>query len=327
MHSEMTPLLTDRARKRARQGEIDHLDQLSRQLRNFVAPLRIFVEDELGLGLGQMVREVASDLDPDRFGKPGKRTNWEEYPTLREAIDRSLIKSEFDTGAGRYFVPNRSIRDLVLPGSVRFILANELPSGHEEIDQDLVDYIVFRARKLFAIRLRQDLARGSVLKAMVLFKQNKMSDADLPLDSEQTKLSPPVFQLIDDSDDEDGWGKSPQMSPGVKNTAILSSPTRRFDSKLHDIDPNEEIWGDLTRRFFIEEYQWVFLAPIFSTKDETQDLKQSSVLPFTLRDRETEGGGFGIVSRIQIQEGHIEDPENLVRTFFGIPKIFKAIVQ
>lgn len=293
------------------QESIDHLDQLARHLRSFVAPLRTFLEDVLGLGNTQVVRMAACGLDPARSGKPREEVAMKDSTDLFEKISESLIDSQFDTGATRMFAPNELIRGLVLPNTVRDTLAKGLPSV-QEVDQDLVDYIVFKARKLFAICLMQRLKEESLLKAMVLFKGNSMSDTDLPLE-----------QTIHDAENDD-WEKSPQKSLGAEDTAVPSNSTMKFGSKLHEIDPNEEIWKNFGRRSFIENHQWMFLAPVFSTKDETQNLKQSSVLPFPRRGKLTEGGGFGIVSRIVIQEEHIEDPGKLVR-FFKIPKVSSAV--
>lgn len=289
MFSEMISLLTGRARNRTKQDSIDHLDQLSRQLRTFVAPLRTFLEDALYLGNAQIVRKAAYRLDPHRFGRM-EENDMKDNISLLDKITLGLVNSQFDTGAVRKFAPNGLIRGLIVPDDVRATLAEGLPSGQKEVDQDLVDYIVFRARNLFAICLKQYLEDSSLLKAMVLFKENSISDADLPLEQKETR------------------------PPPTEDTNFSSTSTREFVPKLLEIDPNQEIWKYSRRQPFIETEQWAFLAPVFSTKDDNQDLKQSCVLPFRTRGKENAGGGFGIVSRIEIQEGHIKDPDNLVRT-------------
>lgn len=319
MYSEMIPLLTERTRNRTKQESIDNLDQLVRHLRRFVAPLRTFLEDALGLGNAHIVRMAGCGLDPARFGKPREEITTKDNPNLLEKISESLIDSKFDTGPVRKFAPNGLIRGLVLPNAVRDTLAKGLSSG-QEVDQDLVDYVVFRARKLFAICIKLHLEKSRLSKAMILFKENSISDDDLPL--EETKLPPPVLKVEDDGDkqdDEDDWDKSSRKSLGAEDTTVSFTSTKKFDPKLLEMDPER-------KRCFIESEQWVFLTPVFSTKNDTQDLKQSSVLPFPRRDEVTEEGGFGIISRIEIQEGHIDDPDELVCTP-EMAKTSDAIVQ
>ncbi|KAG6354508.1 hypothetical protein INS49_004525 [Diaporthe citri] len=306
--------LIDKATEGARQGSIDHLDQLSRQLRDFVAPLRTFLclEDTLGRDDANLktVREAACRLDPRRFGRI-KGNDMKDNTSLVERITRKLDKSKFDTGPTRKFAPNGLIKGLIVPDDVRATLAKGLAAGQNEVDQDLVDYIVFRARNLFAICLRQHLENNALLNAMVLFKENSMSDFDLPL--EQTRLPPPVSKDDhgDDESDDDDWDRSSQESLGMKDTNVSSTSTKNFDSRLHEIDPNEKIWELARRLSFIETEQWVFLAPVFSTKDDNQDLRKSSVLPFQMRGKKNVGGGFGIVSEIKVRAGHMKDPDNL----------------
>lgn len=309
----MTRLLTEHARNRTRQESIDHLDQLLRQLRTFVTPLRTFLEEALGIGNAQIVRNAGCGLDSDRFGEPKESITLKDNTTLLDKISRSTINSKFDTGTVRKFAPNGLIRGLVLPGAVRATLAKGLPSGEEEVDQELVDYIVFQSRNLFAICLNHYLGKSSLLKAMVLFKKNSMSDADLPL--EWIKAPAPVNKVDDDNYDENDRNKSSQNSLSVEDTTFSTTLTQKYDSKLHEIDPEEEIWGFPRRQSFIETEQWVFLAPVFSTVGNTVDLMNSSVLPFSVRDNGINGEGCGNVSRIEIQKGHLKDPDNLVRIF------------
>ncbi|KAL1868947.1 hypothetical protein Daus18300_005783 [Diaporthe australafricana] len=304
--------LIEKATEKTRQGSIDHLDQLSRQLLTFVTPLRTFLllEETLDLDNPRIVRTAASRLDPHRLGG-FKGNGMKDNTSLPEQISRCLIQSHFDPGAQRRFAPNGKIKGLIVSHDVRATLAKGLPSVHKEVGQDLFDYIVFEARNLFAICLEQNLEKHSLLKAMVLFKENSMSDDDLPL--KRTELPPPVTEdgHGDDEFDDNDWGESSQKSLGTEDTTVSSTLTKNFDSRLHEIDPDEEIWGFQRRRAFIETEQWVFLAPVFSTKDDNRDLEKASVLPFTTRGVENRGGGFGLVSEIEIQEGHIEDPGNL----------------
>ena len=298
--ARMMPLLIQRANSDgARQNCIDHLDQLSSQLGTSVAPLKTIVEN-LANPRGKSPR-------PGRRG--GRRGTIDS-----DTISRSLKASNFDTGAVRSFAPNGSMRSLILPDVVRATLAKGLQKGQNEVDQDIVDYVVFRARNLFAICLMQHLEGSKLLEAMIRFKMHSISDADLPLEGTEVPRPDPES---DDQDDEDGDGDSDSDGEESSHDSVSSASVGELNSRLREIDPEKEIWQYSREREFIETLQWQFLAPVFSTKDDAQDFKKSCVLPFPSRSAGTEGGGFGIVARIEIQDGHIEDPDDLVcSTFF-----------
>jgi len=295
--ARMMPLLIQRANSDgARQNCIDHLDQLSSQLGTSVAPLKTIV--------GNLANLRGKSPKPS---KKGSRRGIIDSDT----ISRSLKASNFDTGAVRSFAPNGSMRSLILPDVVRATLAKGLHKGQSEVDQDIVDYVVFRARNLFAICLMQHLEGPKLLEAMIRLKMHSISDADLPL--EGTKVPRPNPKT-NNQNNEDGDGDSDSDSDGEESShdSVSSASVGELHSRLREIDPEKEIWDYSRQKNFIDTLQWQFLAPVFSTKDDAQDFKKSCVLPFPSRSTGTEGGGFGIVARIEIQDGHIEDPDDLV---------------
>jgi len=84
-------------------------------------------------------------------------------------------------------------------------------------------------------------------------------------------------------------------------------------SKLTMVDPGETIWSAERRSNFYDR-QWIFLAPVFSTKHPICILEKNRILPFNLDPGpSTIDHGPHVPLRITIPRSHVEDPGNVVR--------------
>jgi hypothetical protein len=269
---------------------VDRLDQLARHLKVHVSPLRTLLEDQTKSGNVQMVRDAAEQ----KSGKSRKRT-FRKEKSLVDRLSKSLAESKFDTGATNLFAPEGILKELILPDTVRSVIGKMPSDGNEQTEQDLVDFIVFKANRLFAICIHLRLEGESLRKAMVLFMENSVIDKHLPLRHD------PV--LLEKSKEEDSDSDSDGSNSSNRENV---SENEGFESKLCEIDPKEEIWT-FSRRTAFYGGQWSFQAPVFSTAHDTPDLDGSCILPFPYRGKEMAGGGFGQVSQISIHPRHIKN--------------------
>lgn len=69
---------------------------------------------------------------------------------------------------------------------------------------------------------------------------------------------------------------------------------------IFDDDP----WDVLSKREFIGEKQWMFLAPRLDRSPWIQQLDPKHVLPFVFWDDQIKSGAFGDVSQVAIHERH-----------------------
>jgi hypothetical protein len=181
---------------------------------------------------------------------------------LSDLIHGALVRSGFGDNE-ELFLPKGCIDSLVTKEAIK----DEL----EDADDNLVHFIVSRAKKVFAIALLCNVDGSKLLKAMESFKAHEFCDEDLPIKCPRAgfrdfEAAPPAFST----------------SAWRKDVAIFS------------------FW----------KVQWQFLAPDFSTNAFRHTLSATAILPFTWRDNTVKEGTFGKVFQGQIHEGHQEDLRN-----------------
>lgn len=137
----------------------------------------------------------------------------EEAETLTTILRRKLVRSKFDR-TPHDFIPAGIVDCLVTETAVRFELRFGEP-GIENND-DLVDFILKRARKAFATMVSANVKTQDLKKAMVWFKKNEIDDQNLPVVrrtefwtrswrwdffQNQWRFFVPIFSTSDDSHD------------------------------------------------------------------------------------------------------------------------------
>ncbi|KAK4216809.1 hypothetical protein QBC37DRAFT_438577 [Rhypophila decipiens] len=202
------------------------------------------------------------------------------------------VKSQF-RNEGKDFMPEGKLSTILTREVVRKILRSRCDSdsdsdsegsdaaseeGDAETD-DLVDFVVTKAIKVFAITLLIDIEGQSLHDALALFKRHNFSDNSLPI--QQIQLS--------------GSGK------------------KRKTADQHEFIRMGLDWRTKKIRDFYKE-QWTFLAWVIraatSERGSSKDLEHSHIVPFTEKiDNGCERGGFGQIFHYRVQPKHLDDPE------------------
>ncbi|KAK0723404.1 hypothetical protein B0T26DRAFT_674977 [Lasiosphaeria miniovina] len=145
----------------------------------------------------------------------------------------------------------------------------ELDEAKEKYGQDLVDYIFSHGKKLFVIAAAADSDPKWLLNVMKLFMANRLKDSDL----------------------------SAEVGPSQCLSKERLEPLTKLDPKL---------WArGRVHRFC--EMQWRIVVPVFSTEKDNYDFDGRAILPFT-KEKSIDSGAFSKVHKVQIQEGHFQDP-------------------
>jgi hypothetical protein len=255
-----------------------------------------------------MAATPVNQMAPNRPHKKDRKPRPPPKPKARSLVDeipRCTVSSYFD--ADEEFVPNGVIDELITREvlDTHFNLDKGLGSDQEidpEEKQEVIDYIMNNgAKKLFLIAVHTGLEGFDLLQVMIKFIDNEMDDNSLPVirDEEVRKMKA-----------RDGRTFSSRMGLGATDfDAKLHS--QGHESKLTEIDPDEHYWTSGRRADFYQK-QWKFLAPTFSTSQDSYDFNRKMILPFTHKGNDSRVGGFGQVFRVAIHPEHIEDPSKLV---------------
>ena len=215
---------------------------------------------------------------------PRKRT----YIPLDSRIEKRLERSAFSK---RRFLPQDAFEKLLTRGNIQ----KELKENGID-NEELLDFIVERGRKIFAI-----LVRSSLVKHVSTLQEHLITDRYLPVEqdgSQVTSLSGPsmddpaldwfrtwrseaVSSYSDSSNDED-----------LSDEADISSD----DECIHGGVDKSEI-----RKFC--EAQWLFLSPVFTKESIMEELHQDCPLPFLEYDAKT-GGGYSTLYEGVIHQAH-----------------------
>ncbi|KAL2679081.1 hypothetical protein Neosp_009838 [[Neocosmospora] mangrovei] len=211
-------------------------------------------------------------------------------PPLSELIFDTLVKSKFDK-TERPFSPEGSIDKYITRASI----TRALGANDSTVDEDLIDFILKKAKRVFAIAIYSRLENDQLRKAMEFFKSHSMSDDGLPFVKAQ-------------------WGEHAEEPPGLEDPA--EPPHHSYDSNESadgDYDDGEDVdetWSKISIDGFCKE-QWAFCAPVFSTDTINHDLEPDTVIPITAKDTISMAqGSFGSVYRCQVHKSHLHTPEN-----------------
>lgn len=204
-----------------------------------------------------------------------------------EAFESSMCNSKFDKA--RKFMPEGALRSLV---TTDFVLRCLGSVRHNSEDNELVSYILNRARKLFAICVYIGLSRDDLQHAMSLFRDAGFDDQQLPLGRSDSKLSTP------------GGYPNPIFKSSAAQSVLASLESQK--SKW------PKVWRPRATRDFFEK-QWSFLAPVFSNAETSVDIPALCVLPFIEKQVSMSRGSFAEVYKYKIHPDHIVDALRPVR--------------
>jgi hypothetical protein len=210
-----------------------------------------------------------------RFNRPAQ--NVTEQENFADVISRSFAKSTFDTQE-RFYLPEPSIKGrpadppvtgLVIRGSVdqEFKRATIYGNYKEQGLDDVIDWVVAEASKVFVITVQCHLKPENLLLSMVNFYETFFNDEVLP---------------INDPRALDAVSKRPPRSEAFSS----------------------DIWTDQRHDEFFQ-FQWTCLAPVFVEDQYEYDLLSQYILPFTrVLDMDPRGGSFSSVFKVIVHPDH-----------------------
>lgn len=190
---------------------------------------------------------------------------------LADLIARRSVMSVFDN---QDFWPHGCIDDIITPDSVsrklktgNKRLRKMSPEARQEYEKNLdglVNFVLERGRKIFAILLCCSFKDRELRQAMQHFKDMDFGDSNLPVTDE------------------------------TKSQVFFCSDTKTYAKP----------WQTFTIKNFYELYQWKFVAPVFHTGLQELDLSGNDILPFTWASFRGSSGTFGDVHEVTVHKAH-----------------------
>lgn len=203
-------------------------------------------------------------------------------PGLPDQIYAAFDISKFGDQDAK-FLPEGSIESLISNDNMNSIIKIMGGQGVKKTGS-LMQYILGRARKVFAIAVHSNIQGEDLVTAMNMLEQHNISDESLPLTEERLH-----------------YLQHQELSPGSEYPDAGTSSC------------GEQIWTIARIGSFLDN-QWKFLAPVFSLEKLNHDLHQRAILPFTHKDEISSGqGSFGKVFKCKIHELHMTGRQYSVR--------------
>jgi hypothetical protein len=197
-----------------------------------------------------------------------------EGENLHTAIREGRVESRFGNRLDR-FLPRGQLDRLVTRKSILEAMTIEEEEVGEE-DEILVDFVLQRAKQLFAILVT---TRHKYLQdAISLFEKHDFDDSKLPIEAW-------TGEMFSNSQ------QSGTQHPFFKMQGVVK---RKRDA----------IW-DKSFIYDFQDKQWEFLAPIISTEEMNHCYGNNVIMPFIAQHASFAEGSFGVVSKYTIHEDHI----------------------
>ncbi|KAJ9148869.1 Kinase-like protein [Pleurostoma richardsiae] len=186
---------------------------------------------------------------------------------LADRILKSFVPGVFDSKP-QNFVPEGCIKDLVTEGSV--IIELRYLNSVWEVDNALVEYILRKAPKVFAIAVQTGLFGLELCMAMDKFRKCDFGDSGLPIRERAAPSDATIGKL-----------------------------------KLSAFMP-KTLWTDL-RLYNFYDHQWTYLSPVFAKGDREMILHPHHILPIIEVDHcTTQHGTFSDVRQVIIHDQHLK---------------------
>ncbi|CAM1502343.1 Fc.00g043270.m01.CDS01 [Cosmosporella sp. VM-42] len=258
----------------------------------------------------------------------GQTAKFARDEPLSDQILKRFEKSKFDSKPCE-FAPEGEVDDLINKQSILKAFGVETSMENE----DLVDFILRKARKIFVIWVQSGLDGHALHKVMRGFKVHDFCDKELPIKDPRT--CPPY---ADEEEDFAGDGNDSEYYEvnGDEECDIRDDEIGTYDEaddentgfhKMASLaGETGELLLPLSRITHFYNTQWQFLVPVFSTTNFNYDLEADSILPFTSKVGCGEGA-FSRVFKVQIHEAHYKDLEQTTEPrpkYFAIKEIRPA---
>lgn len=215
----------------------------------------------------------------------GSPNQGQETEPLCELIWSTLVGSEFDK-TDRSFSPEGSIDKHITKASI--ITALWADSSEPPVD-DLVDFILRDAKRVFAIAICSGLEDNKLRRAMEFFKSRNMTDKGLPFSKAR-------------------WEERAEGPSGLSGHVGSSPHSYGSVNNAH----YKDLWPKIKIDKFCKQ-QWAFCAPVFIIGKINHDFERDTVMPFTKKDTISMAqGSFGSVFKCQVHTSHLKASENSV---------------
>lgn len=212
--------------------------------------------------------------------------------TLLNRLLVSLTPSKFERTENNKFLP-RDVFDDILSDAAEGQGGRQNQAGTvlqlmgigstrpSKADNDLADYILDRAKKVFLVTIWIRLKQLHV--AMKLFKDHNFSDEMLPLEE---------------------WSGDKLSYESVDHPFVIMENDRKGGKRAKR--KSTRIWDAHSISQFQED-QWKFLAPTISTSDQNRNFDPRCPIPFMEKNTNQSSGAHGIVYRYTIHPAHYKD--------------------
>jgi hypothetical protein len=194
----------------------------------------------------------------------------------------------FDNSDGEFW-PERSLNRLVTKEIVREVFN----AANHAYDSTLIDFVVGKAKKLFAITANIDSHPSRLLARMKFFKSTETTDDIITDDSLTAEM-----EILDNS-----------------GTTSAENNSTTFADKLASRDG--KLWRPSAKDKFSHNL-WKAMSPIFSTSRSNYNFKTSTILPFAELSANIKSGAFSTIHKVAIYDGYYKDDAVPV----GGPSIF-----
>ncbi|KAI8945395.1 kinase-like domain-containing protein [Xylaria longipes] len=232
----------------------------------------------------------------------------QEPKPLYNQIDEALATSQFDKQSLK-FLPDGVIDSLITQQTIMWAFKRKnFPKDDISKALALANSILEeKFKKVFATAVIIGLTGNDLQQGMQKFKDAGISDDTLPINqgdlSRKGVISPPKIKDTISI----GNVKGLNDNKGVENRGV--DYWNRPDEDETDEDDSGEIWTSVRASNFCEK-QWLFLSPVFSTSKFIHEFTQMCIMPFTKKYLECDSGTFGQVTKYEIHESHLIDPDN-----------------
>jgi hypothetical protein len=210
----------------------------------------------------------------------------EEEITLLDILQKQLVLSKFDKTPHR-FIPEGVLARILTEECILDSMSIRTPNIE---DKSIVDFISKKARKLFGISIFCEFEPKKLRSAMALFKDGDFDDNQLPVREARANAT------------ETGLSESSAST----DSSVAQNYLASFEHSVKPFKRKPRIWNDIKWEHF-SEYQWRFLAPVFSATTFNHDFSVLHIMPFTKRYSGSDKGSFGQIFQYEIHPDHIDD--------------------
>lgn len=188
----------------------------------------------------------------------------------------NMTNSKFDK-TPLDFLPQGALDRIITKSAILGAIRATQP---EEADTKLINFILTKAKRIFATAVFIELSPRALRRAMFLFQKEGFDDTHLPIEK---------------------WSGEEMMK---KQMTGVHHPFVVMERPVEDGD--EKVWT-LRKIFDFQDHQGKFLAPVLSTTEPNHDLWDLT-MPFVTKYASYAEGSFGVVSKYEIHDDHIKDP-------------------